>query len=199
MLTGIGCFPTDPGVGATTGQNGAVDDTESTLNVADGQTRWAEVEAAWARTMDEAAALPESVVQQRVNGEWSLVETLRHLVFANDAWVGRTISGEESPYHRLGWPKTEYTPPASMGLDPAARPTFAEVVAVRTQRQALTRQVLAGLSEADLAGPWVLPPVPDFSGPTMTIADSVSFLLEEETGHHRYAVRDLAILQNRER
>lgn len=32
-----------------------------------------------------------STRHERVDDEWSLVETLRHLVFAADVWMGRMI------------------------------------------------------------------------------------------------------------
>ena len=45
---------------------------------------WAALEGEWGTTIALAAALPESAVYESVNGEWSFVQTLRHLVFAMD-------------------------------------------------------------------------------------------------------------------
>jgi len=36
--------------------------------------------------------------------ERSFIETLRHLVFATDAWAGRTILDEPMPYYPFGLP-----------------------------------------------------------------------------------------------
>jgi len=46
---------------------------------------WAEIEALWAQTVVRARGLPDGAEHERVGGEWSFVETLRHLVFVTDA------------------------------------------------------------------------------------------------------------------
>src|SRR5688500_13679720 len=42
-------------------------------------------------TLERAGGLTESRRNQRVDDEWSVVETVRHLVFAVDAWILRTV------------------------------------------------------------------------------------------------------------
>jgi hypothetical protein len=61
---------------------------------------WEAVEAWWRPTLELARSLPESCRQQRVGEEWSLVETLRHLIMVNDAWFGRAVLGERQPEDR---------------------------------------------------------------------------------------------------
>jgi hypothetical protein len=78
---------------------------------------WAAVDEMWVPTIAAARRLPEAARQQRVAGEWSLVETLRHLIFVTDAWFGRAVLGEACPYHPLG-----------------LAPTFEEVLAIRRDR-----------------------------------------------------------------
>ncbi len=39
---------------------------------------------------------------QRVDGEWSAVETLRHLVFVHDSWFRRCCLGSNKLFHRDG-------------------------------------------------------------------------------------------------
>ena len=73
-----------------------------------------------------AERLPEPALHERVDGEWSFVETLRHLVFITDSWASRTVLDEPMPYHRLGLPQTAYAPAdaAALGIDlDAARPS----------------------------------------------------------------------------
>jgi hypothetical protein len=41
---------------------------------------WSIIEATWSRTAERAKRLDEALLHQRVNDEWSFVETLRHLV-----------------------------------------------------------------------------------------------------------------------
>ena len=44
---------------------------------------WLAVQAAWAETV---ATTPQELVDAHVEDEWSLAQTLRHLVLATDAW-----------------------------------------------------------------------------------------------------------------
>jgi hypothetical protein len=66
--------------------------------------------------------------------EWSFAQTLRHLVFVTDAWLG-AIRGEDRPFHPWGLPVTDLDefagPPAGLGIDVAATPSYAEVLARR--------------------------------------------------------------------
>jgi DinB superfamily len=34
------------------------------------------------------------LLHESVGGEWSFIETLRHLVFATDSWIRRAILGD---------------------------------------------------------------------------------------------------------
>jgi len=45
---------------------------------------WSIVEETWAETVDEAQELQEDALHTRVNGEWSFIETLRHLLFVTE-------------------------------------------------------------------------------------------------------------------
>jgi hypothetical protein len=64
---------------------------------------WAALERAWAATLDRVAAMPAGTVDLPVGGEWSFAQTLRHLVLATDAWLGRAILGSEQPFHPMVW------------------------------------------------------------------------------------------------
>jgi DinB superfamily/Pentapeptide repeats (8 copies) len=59
--------------------------------------------AAWA-ALERVAAIPAGTVDVSVGGEWSFAQTLRHLVLATDAWLGRAILGIEQPFHPIGLP-----------------------------------------------------------------------------------------------
>ncbi|PZA19674.1 DinB family protein, partial [Modestobacter versicolor] len=50
---------------------------------------WDVVERRWAATVERARRLDPAQLHESVDGEWSFVETLRHLVYATDAWVRR--------------------------------------------------------------------------------------------------------------
>ena len=120
---------------------------------ADGyRAMWGTIERLWAETVAQAERLPESARHERVNGEWSFAETLRHLVFATDAWAARTILDEPMPYHRLGLTQPGYPPAdaAKLGVELDAHPSFAEVLEARADRMALVRRIVDGLTDADL-------------------------------------------------
>ena len=55
---------------------------------------WDILERLWDGTVERARRLPSGLLHESVDGEWSFIETLRHLVFATDAWVRRAILGD---------------------------------------------------------------------------------------------------------
>jgi hypothetical protein len=65
---------------------------------------WAGLEAIWAPTMERAAARPPGTVDVSVDDEWSFAQTLRHLVFATDVWLGAPILGRPDAFHPIGVP-----------------------------------------------------------------------------------------------
>ncbi|MHA6785665.1 DinB family protein [Pseudonocardia saturnea] len=167
--------------------------------VDDHRTAWALLMRLWEQTVARAARLPEPSRHERVDGEWSVTETLRHLVFATDCWAGRMVMERPAPYHPLGLVPTDFEPADAVaaGLDPAAQPSFEEVLAVRAERVALVRDLLGALTEAELdrvceGSPW--PGDPDFPRP---VRECLRVIMHEECEHRRFAERDLAVLEAR--
>jgi hypothetical protein len=56
----------------------------------------------WEATVAGARQRPPWQLEERVDGEWSFVETLRHLVHVTGVWVRDVIEEAESPYHPCG-------------------------------------------------------------------------------------------------
>lgn len=141
--------------------------------------------------------LPELALGLRVDDEWSFIETLRHLVFATDAWAGRAILEEPMPYHRLGLPQPGHPPAdaAALGIDLSARPSLAEVKEVRTGRMALVRGIIDGLTDAHLERVRQQPPSPWHPEEARSVGRCLRVIMREECEHRRYAVRDLATLE----
>lgn len=54
---------------------------------------WDVVERLWEGTVDRTRRLDPQLLHESVDGEWSFIQTLRHLV-ATDAWVRRAILGD---------------------------------------------------------------------------------------------------------
>ena len=151
---------------------------------------WVAVQAAWATTVTNT---PPELVHVHVEAEWSLAETLRHLVLATDAWLRGGILGMAQPFHEIG---QIFTGAAEMGFDMsifrADVPAFEEILAVRAERQQLVTDFLAAATAELLAeernDPW--------GGGDWhpTVGDCVRVILEEEWAHLRYVRRDLDLL-----
>jgi hypothetical protein len=160
---------------------------------------WDRIERLWSETVVRAERLPEAARYERVDDEWSFVETLRHLVFATDAWASRTVLDEPMPYHRLGLTHTSY-PPAdavALGIDLEARPSFAEVMEVREDRITRVRGMVESLTDDELERICTRTPAPGYPEELRTVGHCLRVVMDEECEHRRYAVRDLAVLEAR--
>jgi hypothetical protein len=138
-----------------------------------------------------ARLLPEAKLHEQVNGEWSLVETQRHVLFAGDAWLGNAVLEEEAPYHPLGFPAGGMPPDATakLGLTLEATPTLDEVLALRLARMATMRRVIDGLTEAELDRVCGRKPADPYPDQEYAVRRCLKVVLKEEAEHHRYAVR----------
>ena len=165
----------------------------------DHRAMWKVIEAQWAGTVERAQRLPEPVLHERVDDEWSFVETLRHLVFASDAWVNRAVLDAPTPFHPLGVTHTSYPIDAAVGLgiDLDAQPSLDEVLAMRRERLAIVRGVVEGLTDESLTATSARTPAPLYSDELPTVGECVQTVMEEEIEHHRYATRDLVVLESR--
>lgn len=163
----------------------------------DYRAMWDTIENLWSQTVARARRLPSPALHQRVDGEWSFAETLRHLVCATDKWARHTILNEPVPYHRLGLPDTA-TPPAdaaALGIDLDADPPLAEVLEVRGTRIAIVRDIVDGLTDDSLDRECPRQPAPGDPEGTYTLGRCLNVIMREECEHRRYAVRDLAVLE----
>ena len=165
---------------------------------ADGFRRgWAMLEQRWDDTVARARALPPEQLHASVEGEWSFVETLRHLVFATQSWVGRGILGDPAPWHPLGLPWDEAPDDWGLPRDRDARPTLEEVLTVRAEHQATVRRVLEGLTDDQLERVPEVPHDAPWPPPGETVRQCLGVVLDEEYAHRRFAERDLALLESR--
>lgn len=158
---------------------------------------WPVLEGLWEETVARARSLPPDRLHQRVDGEWSFIETLRHLVFATDAWVRRALLGNPSPWDPLDLPHDEMPDrPGVVPRDRAARPTLDEVLALRSDRMATVGQVIAGLTDEQLAGSTEPVLAPGYPEPeSFPVSRCLQCILAEEWHHRWYAERDLDVLQ----
>jgi DinB family protein len=157
---------------------------------------WGTLERLWQGTVERAREMPPGLLHERVDGEWSFIETLRHLVFATDAWVRRALLGEPSPWDPLDLPHDEMPGEPAVPRDRAARPSLDQVLALRADRRATVRQVLAGLTDERLAGWTEAVTEPGYPEPeSFPVRRCLQAVLSEEWEHRLYAERDFGLLQ----
>lgn len=160
---------------------------------------WAILERLWAGTVERARGLDPALLHESVDGEWSFIETLRHLVFATDAWVRRAILGDPSPWHPLDLPWDEMPDMSGIPRDRAAKPSLDEVLELRRDRMGGVRELLAKLTDEQLASDTVpvLEPPGWPESRSYPLAQCLRVVLSEEWHHRLYAERDLDALMKR--
>lgn len=159
---------------------------------------WDVVERLWAGTVERARGLPPALLHESVGGEWSFIETLRHLVFATDAWIRRGILGDPAPWDPLDLPWDEMPDTPGVPRDRAARPSLDDVLALRRDRMATVRAVVDGLTDESLAAHTEPVPGPGWPPPrSWPVRECLSVILNEEWEHRLYAERDLTALEAR--
>lgn len=158
---------------------------------------WPVVEEIWAQSEQRARRLPPRLLDERVEGEWSYIETLRHLVFASDAWVLRALLGEDRPYSPLGLVHTEAEPDPLLPDDPDARPSLDEILTVRAERMTKVAGVIAALTDQQLAS-HVEISTPGYPAPgSYPVQRCIGAVVHEEWAHWTFAQRDLGVLEQR--
>jgi hypothetical protein len=160
---------------------------------------WAMIEDRWSGTVARARKLPEPVLHEQVDGEWSFVQTHRHLVLATDCWLRRMVKGIAYPYHPWGLGGSWLTSPRRWGIDPDADPSLDQVLDVRRERMNQVHDVIADVKAEELERNCVPPGSPGHPRKDHTVLQCLQVILKEEWQHHRYAVRDLAVLEKRPR
>ena len=169
------------------------------VSLDDHRAAWDAITTLWESTVDRARLLPEAALHERVRGEWSFVQTQRHLLFAGDAWLGNAVLEEPTPYHPWGLPAGGMPADAiaEMGLAVDAVPTLDDVLGPRRARMSTTRRALEALTEAELARVCGRKPTRAHPDREYDVRRCLQVLLREEAEHHRYALRDLAVLEAR--
>ena len=130
-----------------------------------------------------------------MDGEWSFIETLRHLVYATAAWVRRAILGDPSPWHPLDLPWDEMPDSPGTPRDREARPSLDEVLELRRDRMATVRTVIDGLTDESLAAQTEPVEAPGWPPPrSFAVRECLLTVLNEEYWHRQFAERDLDAL-----
>jgi hypothetical protein len=157
---------------------------------------WAVLERLWEGTVARATTFAEPLLHRNVDDEWSFIQTLRHLNFASAAWIGRMVLGNASPWHPLDLPWDEAPGWDEIPWDSDARPSLDDVLAVRRERQAMVRDVMASLDGEQLASEVsrTEPGWPQLE--SFPLKQCLLIVLNEEWEHRLYAERDLTALES---
>jgi hypothetical protein len=159
---------------------------------------WDVVEQMWRETVGRAGRLQPELLHESVDGEWSFIETLRHLVFATDAWIRRAVLGDPAPWDPLDLPWDEMPDTPGVPRDRAVRPSLDTVLELRGDRMATVRQVIEGLTDESLAGHTKPVDAPGWPEPhSYPVRECLLVILSEEWEHRLYAERDLDALESR--
>lgn len=154
---------------------------------------WSGLRDEWAATYARLEAMPAGTEHERVDDEWSAVETLRHLVFVHDSWFRRCCLGRTDLFTPMGL-ATDFVPDQEeQGIDRASRPSLAEVRAVRDEQAAELEAWLVSVTAETLQE---TAPVPEGRGwppyaRGRSVAQCLRTVLNEEHEHHGFCVRDL--------
>jgi hypothetical protein len=145
---------------------------------------WQAFLTAWGSAFERGRSLPEEQRHASVDGEWSFVETIRHLVFATDKWFTVPILG--GPFHPIGLPNSGSADFGWPGIDHIADPTFEDAAAAWLDRWGQLRDYLENIEPAKLKLD-----VAVLENGRTAVRDCIGVVFEEHFQHLRYATRDL--------
>jgi hypothetical protein len=152
---------------------------------------WSVIEDLWAATTERVRGLPESMLHERVDSEFSFVETVRHLVGGIDSWVLRCVLGMQGHWCAPGRSVRGW---GDLGPD-ANDPSLDEVLEAHRDRMSKVRAVMDELTDAELDRVCAQNPEPGYPAVTThPVRRCLRSPIVEGWEHHRYACRDLDVL-----
>ncbi|WP_067439939.1 DinB family protein [Nocardioides jensenii] len=167
---------------------------------ADLREAWRQLRNDWATTTERVRSMPENSEHHGVDGEWSMVETLRHLVFVHDSWFRRCALGITEPFTAMGLGPPSVMDQEENGLDQSVRPGLDDVLAVRIRQASEIETWLAEVTPDQLAQ---TAPVPDDDrwppyAKERSVRQCLGTVLDEEWAHHGFCTRDLDRMSRQE-
>jgi hypothetical protein len=150
---------------------------------------WDLLDGHWTDALTRADALTDEQCRQSVDGEWSFIQTLRHLVMAMDKWFTLPVLGKAA-MHPIILPNVGSNDYPWPGRDVTADPEYNDVRVVRAQRAATFREFIASVTADELARSTTV-----LENGEATVEQCLHVVFEEEFEHLRYAMRDLDLLR----
>jgi hypothetical protein len=159
---------------------------------------WHLLDRLWAGTIERARQYTPAQLNESVDGEWSFIQTLRHLAYAADCWVRRAILGDPSPWHPLGLPPDEFPDAPEFSRDRDARPSLDAVLELRRDRTSTVRDFIEQLTDESLDAPTEPVNGPGWPPPvSYPVRKCLLVVLNEEWQHRLFAERDFDVLDER--
>ena len=153
------------------------------------RSAWSMLCDRWSAAIARAEALGDAKFNESVDGQWSFAQTLRHLLFVTDKWLFGPLTGAPD-FAPLGLPNTGSLEFPWPGLDLAARPSTADVIAAFRDRSERVTDVLGSVALSRLPRE-----VEVLENGWIASLECIHVVFEEEFHHLRYALRDLAALE----
>jgi hypothetical protein len=136
------------------------------------------------------------MLHERVDGEFSFVETVRHLVAGKDSWVLRCVLGMQGHRWEPGQTVRKW---GDLGPDPDD-PPLEEALEAHNDRMSRVRVIVDDLTEAELDRVCDQNPEPGYPAVTThPVRRCLMSAIIEGWEHHRYACRDLEVLERQSR
>ncbi len=145
---------------------------------------WRAIESEWILLCDRVRTEP-SLADISVGGEWTLRQTMRHLLFAMDKWFALPFLGETT-FTSCGLPNTGSQGRSWPGLDSDVDPSFDELLGLCAAQSERFVRFLESTNFDEL--PSTAEILENGEMPTIMCFHAV---LEEEFEHLRYVLRDL--------
>ena len=154
---------------------------------------WALVEDFSAETVERARVLPSEKLYESVDGEWSFLETQRHLVFATDRWITGPVLGEKDWFHPLGMPNPPLDEVPALGRSTSMpSPPSTKCSQYAAAAWIASPNWSKGINADDLNRQVVSP-----NGGMVVVMSCLHVVFREEWWHDQYANRDLAVPRRR--
>lgn len=149
------------------------------------RSAWFQLVAEWEKLYTLVSSLSGDVQTRSINGEWSLRDTLRHMLFVHDKWFNWPLGGQRM-FTSIGLPNTGSQGGEWPGLDLSSDPTFDVTLDARRAQASRFGAFIETMKLSEMSDTSDI--LENGSVPTLICFHAI---LEEEFEHLRYAWRDI--------
>ena len=130
-------------------------------------------------TAARARELPERVLHEQVDGEWSFVPTHRHLAVAMDCGLRRMVRGSPARTTRGAW-EGRGSRDLAAAPRPGRRPSLDQVLSLSRERMDEVCEVIGGANPNELERDCIPPDSPGHPRKDHTVLQCLHVVLKEE-------------------